>query len=139
MKNHTKVFLIVFSLLLPAISLAAGLVPCGNPGDAHTTCTFCDIFALLKGLVDFVIITLVPISAVLLLTAGGAMFIFSGGNPGLTTKGRSIMTAVVWGLVIIYCAWLLVNTFLVLIGLNDLSFGSWKMSEWFVIKCSITP
>lgn len=136
MKNYIKVFLIAFGLLLPVISLAAGLVPCGG-APPEQACQFCDIFVLLKRLVDFVIITLVPISAVLLLTVGGAMFIFSGGNPGLTNKGRSIMTAVVWGLVIIYCAWLLVNTFLVLIGLNSLEFGSWKMSEWFVIKCSL--
>jgi len=133
-KTFLSLLLVLF--FAPIISLAAGLVPCGGPLP-EKACQFCDIFVLLKRLVDFVIITLVPISAVLLLTAGGAMFIFSGGNPGLTSKGRSIMTAVVWGLVIIYCAWLLVNTFLALIGLNNLSFGSWKMSEWFVIKCSI--
>ncbi len=134
-----KIFLFLLLVLVfaPAISLAAGLVPCGG-APPEKACQFCDIFVLLKKLVDFVIVDLVPISAILLLTVGGAMFIFSGGNPGLTTKGRSIMTAVVWGLVIIYCAWLLVNTFLVLIGLSTLSTASLKIDTWFTINCSIT-
>jgi len=91
---------------------------------------------MIKGIVDFVLFKIVPIIAVLLLTAGGVMFIISrGGNSGMLTQAKATLTAVVVGLVIIFASWLIVNTIFMFIGLE-----AWTGLEagWFEIDCNIT-
>ena len=133
-----KVFLIIFLtglFLLPFIAFSAGLIPCGGAGE--DPCKFCHIFVMLGKMLNFLLFTIVPVTAVLMLTVGGAMMIFAGGRPAMVGKGRTIITAVVIGLVIIYCAWLLVNTFFAIIGFANFGGAGWNPAEWFKIDCPI--
>lgn len=118
-----------------------GLVPCGKEvfikGELEkgkckegvgtptlVPCKFCHFPMMLLGVINFLILPptgIVFLIAVLLLVVGGVMFIFSAGRPALASKGRSILTATLIGLVIIYVGWLLVNTFFMAIGVSEFS------------------
>ena len=126
--------LIIFCLLfLPIISLAdVGLVPCGGPGQQE--CQFCHFFVMFRNIIDFVLFKLVPPVAVLMLAIGGFLFFFAGGSPGTLARAKSIITSTIIGLVIIFAAWIIINTFFVVIGVADWT----NLKEgWFKIDCPI--
>ncbi|MFH1894455.1 MAG: hypothetical protein ABH813_00940, partial [Patescibacteria group bacterium] len=162
--NRILQLLIIASIFLPLISLAGeykvegenicydGLVPCGKDvrvGGAegasgceggtlqNIPCQLCHIFVMIKGIVDFLLFRIVPIVAVLLLTAGGVMFVVSRGDPGKLTQAKSTMTAVVVGLVIIFASWVIINTIFTLTGFMNPDFG-WDPAKWFEINCAIS-
>ncbi len=139
-KKIIFIFLIIFlgSLLLPLASLAAGtykvdgktatyegLVPCGKsekgPGETDEVtmpCQFCHFFVMFRGILDFVL-KLVIVIGVLMLTIGGFMFLFAGGSPKILDSAKSILTSTVIGLVIIFAAWMIINTIFMAIGVAD--------------------
>jgi len=119
-------------MFFPLFSLAAGLVPCGGPGEP--ACQFCHFFVMLDEIIDFVLFTLVPPIAVLMLAIGGAMFIFayfSGGEQTLS-QAKKLITSVFLGLVIIFAAWILINLFFQIIGVAE---WTTLQTGWFRINC----
>ncbi|MBI4123088.1 MAG: hypothetical protein HY458_01850 [Parcubacteria group bacterium] len=121
-------FVAVFLLLLSAapFALAQGLVPCGydidGDGiyDAKTEgCQFCHIFLLVDRILDFILFTFVPAVAVLMVVVGGAYFLFSQGSPANIQRGRDILKSVMFGLLIVYASWLVINLFFVAIGVQE--------------------
>lgn len=130
-----KILISVFlTLLVASPVLAAGLVPCGG-GSPEPPCQLCHFFVMGQGIVNFLLFTIVPPLAVLMVVVGGGMFILgSGYDPSLINKGKSVLTSVAIGLLIIYGSWVLVNTFFVMIGLAD---WTGLASGWWQINCSI--
>jgi len=133
------------------LELQGGFVPCGRSCDDPITpdknecnpCQLCDLFVMLDRIIDFVLFTLVPIIAVLMIVIGGIMYMvahFGGaemlpggakGGPAMLSQAKKLMTSVVYGLVIIYGAWLIINTFLTIIGVAE-----WTgLGEWFEFPC----
>ena len=133
-----------------------GIVPCGKPVNlggelsdgtlaegtgtcCEMPCTFCHLFVMLDGVMDFVLFKLVPLIAVLMLVIGGAMFIFgyfAGGGeeqPKLFSQGKKLITSVVIGLIIMFSAWLIVNLFFQFIGVQE---WTGLQEGWFQINCS---
>ena len=142
MNKKTKLFIIVSlslaGLIISHYALAAGLVPCGGPGE-HP-CTLCDFFVLLNNIVDFLLFKLVPPIALLLLIIGGAMFLVSTGNPNTVSQGRAIVTSVVIGLVIIYGAYFFIGLILQSIGLSRWTrdiYHNWWDKGIFEIQCNV--
>ena len=154
------IIVILLGLVLPLVSLAGsymvgdreikyeGLVPCGKAAydaakespEVIKPCQFCHFFVTFGGLVNFLIFAITIPAAVLLLVAGGAMFIFASGQPGLVKKGNDIIKSVAIGLVIIFVAYLAVGTFLKFIGLADWTFTiyrSWWETKFFQLNCPI--
>ena len=148
-----------------AIAAYDGLVPCGKcvsvdsvvvliakPTDEaqcgvtegtptnikYVHCQFCHFFVMLEGIVDFILFQLIPPIAVLMIVIGALMFIFGGSSPTTVMRGRSIMTSVAIGLVIIFAAWLLINTLLLVLGLSDFAINlGVGPGEWNKIPCLI--
>jgi len=129
------VFIILSFLpnLVSAQCPTEGLVPCGTEG---CPCTLCHLFLMFQGIVNFFLFNIVPIVAVLMLVIGGFLFFFASGSPAALSRAKSTITSAVIGLIIIYTAWLIINTFFVIIGVE-----SWTnlAGGWFTITCSITP
>ncbi|MDO8655214.1 MAG: hypothetical protein Q7R48_02180 [bacterium] len=117
------VFLLCLSVA-PFIS-AQGLVPCGydidgrNGYEPSEHCQFCDIFSLVDRILDFVMFAIVPAIAVLMVVVGGTYFTFSQGDPANIQRGRDILKSVVFGLLIVYGSWLVINLFFVMIGVQQ--------------------
>lgn len=123
---------LLFFSLMPVLVFAQdeGLVPCGNPG--QDACKLCDFFIMIDNVIDFLLLSLIPILAAIMIAIGGFLYIISRANPDQLTRVKSLLTAVAIGLLIIYGAWIIINTFLVVIGAADWSgFGG----RWWVINC----
>lgn len=128
-------FLFLFLFLVASPVLAGGtncptegLVPCGT---TDCPCEFCDFFVMLNRIVKFVMFALVPAVAVLMLIVGGIMFFFGGAKPDTLIRAKGIITSVIIGLVIIFCAWVVVNTVLNMSGLIE----SENLLKWYDINC----
>lgn len=153
-----KTFLIIFLATLtlaPLTSLSAGLVPCGGCAEynadktkcitAEPSCQLCHFFVLFKNIVDFLLFKIVPPLAVLMLAIAGFMYIFAymnpteaiggAGGPALISQAKKVITSVIFGLIIIFAAWLLVNVFFTLIGVADWTglAGGWREGWWQVV------
>ena len=128
-KTLLTIFLFLFVFSLIPIQTQAALVPCGNtPGDP---CTFCHFFILINNIIRFVMFTLVPAIAVLMIIVGGVMFFFAGAKPDMLNQAKGIITSVVIGLLIIFCAWVIVNTVIQKIGIVQ----SPSLLQWYDIGC----
>ncbi len=148
-----KIFPIIFLSLLFfsfAASIQAGLVPCGlseddieQPGDQTIPCQLCHLFVMLDGIIDFLLIKIVPSLAALMIAIGGFMYIVAyasptGGGPEMLSRAKRLFTAVVFGLLIIYGAFLIIGLVLKFIGLADWTtqiYQNWWEQGLFEIPC----
>jgi hypothetical protein len=123
-------------LFFSQITFAAGLVPCGGKGEPP--CQFCHLFVLLDNVIDFFLLKIVLPISVLLLAIGGFMFLFYAEDPKMVDQGKKILASVVIGLVIIFFAYLVVGTFLKMIGLAQWTqniYQNWWSQGVFQIPC----
>jgi len=134
-----------------AASIQAGLVPCGlseddpeQPGDQTVPCKLCHFFVMLDMWIDRLLFMVVPPLAVLMIAIGGGMYIVSQGNPEMLGRAKKLFTSVVFGLLIIYGAYVIIGLFLMTIGLADGTQGgpnwydiykSWWKEGFFEIPC----
>ena len=124
-----------------------GLVPCGNVDTCP--CQLCDLFVLFQRVINFILFDIVPPVAILMIAIGGGMYIFAplsspetlaggaGGGPKMLSQAKHLLTSVVFGLLIIYGAWIFVNTFLMLIGISQLDKSPFQAlpQNWWKIPC----
>ena len=130
MKKVILIFLLVLFITVPLISLAEGLVPCGGKDNP---CQLCDLFVLFSNIVNFFLIRIIPALAVLMIAIGGFFYIFSRADPEMLSRSKSIFTSVVYGLLIIYGAWVIVNLFFQVIGVTD---WTGLKNGWWKVNCS---
>ncbi len=129
-----------------------GLVPCGKEvsvnGGIVIPCQFCHIFVMVDAILDFVI-GIAFIVAVGMIVFAGLLFILAysgiggylskekGGGPKLLSRAKSILGSVLTGLVIIFAAWIIVNTIFVFLGVADWALGFTGPGKWSQIDCPI--
>ncbi len=111
-----KLFLSIalFFLIIPALTNAAGLVPCGNPGEPQ--CTILLFFAMLGRIYEFLVKDIAAPLAILAMTIGGVMILISAGNPNLMSTGKKIVYASIIGLFLVFSSWLIVDLILGALG-----------------------
>ena len=151
-------FLMIFlgGLLFPLVSSAGdykvvggkvqygGLVPCGKPvllgsNCCIMPCTFCHFFVMFNKIVQFVVVDIVPVVAVLMLVIGGVMFYFAGGSPRLLAQGKSLIVYAIVGLVVVYGAYLIVGLVLQVVGVEKWTgLSQWFENGSFEVKCEIS-
>lgn len=157
--------LIIIILFFPLVSFAGeykadgktvtydGLVPCGkevkvNGELRNIPCQFCHIFVMVDAILDFVIGIAFIIAAGMIVLAGllfivaysgigGYLSKETGGGPKLLSQARSILGSVLTGLVIIFAAWIIVNTIFGVLGVADWAAGFTGPGKWSQIKCPI--
>ncbi|MBI2676669.1 MAG: hypothetical protein HYX21_01780, partial [Candidatus Yanofskybacteria bacterium] len=123
------IFLFVF-LAGNALALEP-LVPCGRTDTP--ACTTCDILVLGKNISDFVLFYLVPALATLFFIYAGFQILLGGGIPSRVQAGQNIFRTTVYGLMIIFLAWLIVNTVL-----RTVAGDSNIAEEWWKLECKET-
>jgi len=97
-------------------------------------CTPCHLFAMVDGIIDLILLKIVPPVATILFLVGGISFYLAAGNPEHLSKAKSIMLSAVIGLVIIYTSWIIINKTLEATGVADwVGFGQ----GWYQIQCQI--
>ena len=114
--------LVLGAFVAPLIALAWSvgdpLVSCGRTDPDATEaeqapCTLCHIFVLGQNILGFLMWTAAPVLAVLAFTWGGFKVLISGPNPGLRQDGWRIIKNTVWGLLIVFGAWIVINELLI--------------------------
>lgn len=121
------ILLLMFSFSFAQVTNEGGgkvdtgtIIPCDGPD-----CTICSVFELISNLVNFFTFKLAAPLGVGVIMYAGFMMITSGGNEKNKDKGVEALQAAIWGLVITFASWLIVNT--VLGALADKSFyESWN-------------
>ena len=118
-----------------------GLVPCGRclisnlqysefldsvndcpSGTTYIPCDFCHLFILFDRIVSFVLGSLIPPIAMIVIVGSGLTLILSAGNPDKITKGKNILIYAAIGLFLAYASWAIVT-------LIVSSFMNWDV-EW---------
>ncbi len=129
MKKIILLFLVSFGLLFlfSGIIQAAPvppLVPCGQ--DPAVRCEFNDIFKLILNVYNYLIIIATSLAG-LGIVIGGVFILISGGpggsnpitgiaSPNMYNKGKTIITGSIFGIVLIWGAWLIIRVVLLTIG-----------------------
>ena len=116
-----------------------GIVPCGKNvavagsasedvhwNDTDKTCTggnqvvvncqLCHFFVIIDGIMDFILVDIVPPLTVAMLVIGGVLFYFSGAKPELRNTSKTLFKDVLIGLVLIYGAYMIVGIVLMVLG-----------------------
>ena len=130
MKKLLPIVLIVFLFLPLAVGAQQGLVPCGEIG---TPCQLCHLFQLINNIINWVLFVIVPIIAPIFIVIGGIYLLIARGDPEMFNKGKSVLTATVIGLIIVYTAYVLLSTVLTFLGV-----ANWTgLGTWWQIDCPI--
>ncbi len=113
--KKAKYILIGILLFLPGFVFAA-LVPCGGPGDP---CGFSDLIVMINGIINFLLFSVaIPVAAIMF-AAAGFMLITAGGDTGKISQAKEIFGSVLWGILIAFMAWIIIQTLLVAAGLDS--------------------
>lgn len=121
------IVLIGFSIFAPIV-FAAGLVPCGNPG--QKACTVCDFFSMADDIIKYTIKYIVPTVAAILMVVGAFFYMTAGGLASQIKKGHDIITSTVIGVVIVLLAWIIVDSAIkALTGKSQLLGKPWSTIE----------
>lgn len=132
MKLRVTAILTAVLLLTPALTMAAGLVPCGGPGEP--VCQACYAVDMLNGVLDWLVGILAVVFALIVVTAGFNL-VTSAGNTAAKAKAKSMITNAFIGFVIVLAAWLLIDY-----GMKMLvSEGAAEFGTWNTVQCVDQP
>jgi hypothetical protein len=107
------------------------LVPCGTSVNP-TPCNRCDLLKLLKNIIDFVLMGLMPPVAAILFVWGGFLILMGGANPGLISQGKTIFWNTAIGVAIVSSSWLITNTIIRSLAADNIA------PEWWNLECRVT-
>ncbi len=110
----------------------------GTGTKTQVYCQFCHFFVMINGIIVYVLTHIVPFLAILMLVVGGIMYYFAGAKPNMLGQAKSLLTGVVIGLFLIYGAYIIVGTFLSVLGVTNASLKNWADNGFFTIKCEIS-
>ena len=121
--------LLTFTIITVAIPALARtpIVPCGGTGQPQ--CNLCYIAIGVNNLTDFLMNKIALPAAALLIAIGGIVLLTAGPSETRVTLGKTILTSALWGIIIVFLAWIMVDTIVkVLTGKNELvsRFGPWN-------------
>ncbi|MEZ4195270.1 MAG: hypothetical protein R3B53_02630 [Candidatus Paceibacterota bacterium] len=122
-----KVIFFFVLLVFPALSLAAGIVPCDPKvvdGKMVNECGFCEFGQLIKNGFDwFVLVS--GVFVVLTIVVAGLWMGTAVGNVSAKTGARKIISTAIVGYMILLASWMIVDTFLKLI-IPGSEYGVWN-------------
>ena len=116
-------------------SITGGLVPCGRMfNDPNTSwnekddCTLCHLILMAQLIMDF-LFKIAAVVAAFFLAIAGFIYIFAAGQPDKITLAKKIFSKVLIGFMIIFIAWIIVDTILVMFGYID----PLENNEWHIM------
>jgi hypothetical protein len=121
-------FFLLSFLLLTANNAQAALIPCGTAGNP---CQFCHIFVLLNNIIELFLQTIVPLVVLLFIVRGGFKMVTSVGDTNKFEDAKKMITAAMFGMIIILISYMVLNVFLSAIGVAE-----WTgLGTWWEIQC----
>ncbi len=111
--------LLLVAVLIPFVSLAAGVVPCNKTlvnGKFTDPCDFDKFVTLGNNIIDFLLYSFATPFAIILFMWAGFLFMFKSSSEGDITKAKTIFWNVLLGFIIALAAFLIIK--LILLGLE---------------------
>ena len=93
------------------------LVPCGREGTP--ACNLCHFWQLINNVINFLVFDIAAPLGVVMILIGGVIFLTSAGSEERIGQAKKILTNTIIGLVIVFCAWLLVDSLIKTIASNE--------------------
>lgn len=124
--------LIGLSFLVYSTAVARGLVPCGGTGEEQ--CTICHFVIGISDIMNY-IYRIVFVIGIAIFAIAGVMYTVSAGDSGMTEMAKKAMKNAVIGIVVIFGAWLIVNTTLRLLGTKT-NLGIEGAGKWNEFQCA---
>ena len=119
-----KFWLPVVAYLLPLVTVAAGLVPCGGVNEPRCDSDICYLLKLLDNISDW-FVGIAGILVVILIIVGGLKMVLSMGSVTAKTDARRFIVTALIGYAMILIAWMVVDTFLKFFTVNP-AWGVWN-------------
>lgn len=114
-KNFLKIVLVAGIVSMPALSLAAGIVPCGN--DNPRECNWDAVINFANNMLTYLIGLGVLLAAIIIAWAG-IQILLAQGNPGKISDAKKMMWNVVVGLTIMILAFTIIKVILTTLGVS---------------------
>lgn len=114
-----------------AIEGPGGLIPCGRNTDSSETpwneCDECDLCGIvLMGQLNIeLLVKIAGVIATLMIIIAGFLYIFAAGQMALIAQAKLILRYTILGFIVIFAAWAIVDTLLILLGYIDPIEGEW--------------
>ncbi|MBU3922701.1 pilin [Patescibacteria group bacterium] len=125
-------FILIFALFLPLSASAfldGPIVHCGTR-KSGIECTLCDIFIMLKNIIEFLMELIIVIAPIFVL-AGGVMILTAGVKPDQVATGKKMITSALVGIVIALASWIVLGTLF-----NFLADPTKLPWAWNEVECS---
>lgn len=132
-KDYVSRLTIICLLLAPQLASAAGLVPCGGPGEE--ACQFCHFATITNNVVGW-LVAITGILAAIIFVVAGMRLVTSAGNVSAKEWAKEKITNAAIGFVIILAAWLLID--FVMKSLLSAE-GTSKVGPWNKLSCVTQP
>jgi len=116
------------------------IIKCGRPG--QNMCTLCDLISGFNNIIQYLMKIAIGM-ALLAISIGGVMYVVSAGDSGLIDSAKSVMKNAAIGFVIIFAAFLIINTTIEYLGTKtdaagNLTFG-FHIVSWGHFDCTANP
>lgn len=132
MKRFWGAILFLVLVAVPLFTYAAGLVPCGGPGEP--ACQACYVVELVNRVVSWLVFILGTIAAIIIVYAGFKL-VTSGGNRHAKEEAKSLISNMIIGYVIVLAGWLLID-----FGMKALLIdGETRLGVWNQVSCTAQP
>ncbi len=118
--------------IIPGTTEAGGVIQCGRAG--QRMCTLCDLIKGMNDIIKYLMRIAVGV-ALAAITIGGGIYIVSVGDPKMIETAKGAMKYAAIGLVVIFSAWLIINTLLVSLGTFP-GLGIGGASSWGDFQCA---
>lgn len=113
---------------------ASEIVKCGRSG--QQMCTLCDLIRGMNYVIQYIMKIAIGVG-LLAITIGGVMYVVSAGDKGLINQAKGTMQNAGIGFVIIFAGWLIINTLISYIGIQD-GMGI-DVTSWGQFDCTTNP
>ncbi len=117
-----KRLVLVFLISFPAFLQADGLVPCDG---ADVLCNACTLIDLVNNVISF-IVAFMGLAVFVLFGYLGLVMITSRGDQSIIANAKQAFSKVLIGFIIMFSAWLLIDTFMKLVAGGGTNLGPWN-------------
>lgn len=115
----------------------SGIIQCGRPG--QRMCTLCDLIKGINTVIQYIMKIAIGI-AILAITIGGVMYVVSAGDSGLIEMAKTTMKNAVIGFVLVFAAFLIINTTMQYLGTKKNAQGEptfgFNITSWGQFDCT---
>ncbi len=113
------------------------LVPCGVQGQTGVDefCQICHLYTLAQRLLNFLWWFIAAPIAIVMLIWGGLFLLIPSASPSHIERGKKILSSALVGLLIIFVAWLGVDTVLKFLQFRGTGEGDTQFGPWNKINC----